>query len=424
MNWLLIPHIGKRTVRGESNFVLYLDIARHFASRGDYVHILVDAEAGPQDLPFIEHVFYLRVKPPPTDLTYYARMAILPQPVIEECNQRSGCRMIDAIITSRPFLVLTAKAALSSVDAGFIPTIYLEPGADDKLRRIRNEGFTRAMAQAWVNADKCMTLTEHEENVVLAELRKYCASTEVREFMDSRSLVLPVGVPTDAVDPFKGLPKHHKFTLFFGARVSDVKQVDQIAKLYNMIYKSGRDVRIVFCTPVQEAAAIKCIGAEVLRENKAIEVHGKMGRNAYLGMAAESHVFISMSKWEGFPVGFWEQMYLGLVGLFPRKPWALGQLPKEYPFWFDSLEDAYTQLAWIIDHYEEAKAKVAFMEPLIKEKYDKRVVWDRLRDEGVSMAMEPKQWHMIENTKVLVNEAALMLGPQFSMTDLITYTVS
>lgn len=419
MNWLLIPHIGKRSVRGDSNFVLYLDIARVLAASGDFVHVVVDGQADSSDLPVITNVFYIVIEPI-RGLSYYNRMALLPQQVIEECARRSGHRFIDVVLTSRPMIVGSVKMALSAVDDAFVPVIYLEPGAEDRLKRIAGEDYRRLTAQAWQSADICVVLTEREKEVVLNHSRKFLCGTEMLKLQE-RLFVNPVGVPTDAIDNVRGIPKNKKFTLFFGARAKEVKNIDQILKLYDLIYKSGKDVDIIVATPTHERKVVELIGKDLLQSNKAIQIHCGMGRSEYLKLAAQSHVFVAMSRLEGFPVGFWEQLYLGLVGLFPDRPWARGQLPKEYPFFFQNMEDAFTLLTWVLDHYEEAKTRTEFMQPLIREGYTKETVWGNLRKKAFEL-YSGHQYCMVSSFKPTIQDAIAALGETFSFEELIAFT--
>jgi glycosyltransferase involved in cell wall biosynthesis len=419
LNWLLLPHLGKRSVKGDSNFVLYLDIARVLAASGDFVHFVVDGDVEPNDLPDIPRVFYL-ILPALRGLSYYNRMALLPQQVIEECSRRSGTRFVDVVLTSRPMVVAPLKMALSAVDDAFVPVIYLEPGAEDRLQRIAGEDYRRTMAQAWQACDVCVVLTQRERDVVLAHSRRFFCGTEIQK-LESRLFVNPVGVPTDSIDEVRDTPKNEKFTLFFGARAKEVKNIDQIVKLYDLIYRSGKDVRIVIATPTHERKVVELIGKERLDSNKDIQVFCGMGRSEYLKLAASSHVFVSMSRLEGFPVGFWEQLYLGLVGLFPKRPWALGQLPKEYPFFFGTVEEAFAQLSWVIDNYEEAKKKVFFMEALIREGYTKETVWGNLRSKAFEL-YSGHQYCMVKSFIPTLKDAIAALGDTFTFEEVIAFT--
>lgn len=422
MNWLLLPHIGKKTVRGESNFLLYRDIARYLGSRGDYVYLVVDGNFGSKDLPRMEGVRYIILPNPPRGLQYYHRMVYIHEKLIEECNRRRGLRMIDVALTSRPMAVLPLKMALSSVDVEWLPVLYLEPGAEDKVSRVRREDYSRCLVQSWTGADHCVLLTRRERDVIAEMLRKFSSPGDIDRFLQ-RVFINPVGVQTELVDRYRECSKNEKLTLFFAGRAKTVKQVDKIAALYDKVYKSGRDVRIVFATPGDLSSISRKIGLSKLAENPNIELHENVGREAYLELASSAHVFVSWSSWEGFPVGFWEQMYLGLVGLFPTKGWALGQLPEGYPFLFEDEEQAYALLTWVLDHYDEARERVAFMTDLIREEYSKDAVWRRLRDLGLQVT-SGHQYKLTKSLHGLVEEAAAVLESGFTLEDLITYVTA
>jgi hypothetical protein len=65
-----------------------------------------------------------------------------------------------------------------------------------------------------------------------------------------------------------------------------------------------------------------------------------------------------------------EQIYVGLVGVLPNRPWVLESLPKEYPFLWNNVTEAYGMIRWIFENYDEAMSKMTPYREMIGEKYD------------------------------------------------------
>jgi hypothetical protein len=270
-----------------------------------------------------------------------------------------------------------------------IPVIYLEPGAQDKIVRAASPSDLKAFAHGWFAADRVVFLTEHEKAVAAKVGRKYVSGSELRDFLSRRAIVSPVGVPVDLADQFCDVPKNKTPTLFWGGRANRVKRLDKVFGLYDRVYRSGRSPRVVFTSPSGKSKMVRSLGKQ-LESGLPIEYHPNCSREQYMELAARSHVFVAWSEREGFPVGFWEQMYLGVVGLFPKKPWAVSQLPADYPFIFSNPDDAYVQLTWVLDHYEEAKDCLQEIRRLCREVYRKELVWPRFRAIGADILEDIK----------------------------------
>ena len=424
--WLIIPHVGGKSVRGESNYLLWLDVARHFVEKSDYVHFAVDCKVPPSEAPRMEGLFYHFYDPPARGFSYYNRMALLPQELLHSANRRCGTLMVDGVLTSRPYGVDILKVALSAVDVESVPVIYLEPGADDKTKRLGNPEFVRGLVAAWTGADACVLLSRHEVKVVTDLLGEHVTSAKKLRFMEGeRVLQIPVGIPVDKLTPLLKSPKNDVFTLFFGARAKDVKRMDEVAKLYDRVYRSGRKVRMVFCTPTVRDKAVSYIGKATLQGNPEIVLKADMGRDAYLEEAAKAHLFVAMSTWEGFPVGFWEQLCLGLVGIFPKRPWALGQIPDDYPeeLWFSKPEEAFGRVLYAMDNYEAIQERLEPIRERIRTEYAAGIVWEKLRERAIAVS-SGRQWKMMASLQTQIDKALVSLGTEFTLQDAISFACS
>lgn len=420
MNWLVIPHTGKVNVRGESNFILFEDMARSFIEAGDYVYFCVPQWAKDEDLLLPrDKCKYIKL-----DITgaYYVDMLLWGHTLAKDLNRKIGSVNIDCVITSKPFLVPYLAVGLSDISRGDVPVMYFEPGVDDKFERLRRSEQQEqtpwfAVCSAYVTGYTTF-LTQAELDSATKYVRQFFTPSLVDEFYRERSMVLPVGVPIELLDKYKDKPKG-KFKLFFGARVNDVKRADKIADLFTKFYSSGRDVDITICTSTPDMLAKRYIGKQTLHENKNIQLFTDMNREKYLEQASSAHVFVAMSKREGFPVGFWEQMYLGIIGVFINEKWVRAQIPSDYPFIFNTYEEAYAMLSWIMDNYEEAKAKVQHLRDRVRD-FNKTRIYAETRERGMFLSNKKDQWRMTTGIVDLINQALPEMGDEFSLLELLT----
>ncbi len=376
--WLIIPHTGKKKVRGESNHLLYEDLARYLAAQGDYIYFLVPEWVEDKDLKQMNGVFYIRVD---KDEIFFNDMAWIDHKVIKMFERRGGSKFVDVVITSKPAIIPQIAATITSGRTEKTGVIYLEPGADDKFKRIQKADREELYYLTLLGyaTSYSILLTENEKRIALEHMKTVFSPSVVAKWLD-RAIVNPVGVPIDILDKYKTDERYDKFTLFFGARVNDVKNVKDIVDIYDLLYRSGRQVAIKICTSTPEALAKKYIGMERLIRNRDIELYTDMSREEYLKIARKAHVFVAWSKREGFPVGFWEQMYLGIIGIFRATPWALSQLPKDYPYIVKTKEQAYALIKDIYDNYEKHREQFKKYEQMIRERYSKDVIYNNIRN--------------------------------------------
>lgn len=422
INWLILPHTGKKKVRGESNYILFEDMARTFIEKGDNVYFSVPEWTADEDIRLDRSKCkIIRV---PYFGSYYVDMALGMERITRQFSRKVSDSPIDVVITSKPFLVPYLSTCLGDSQIGPVPVLYFEPGVRDKFERLKHSGknFNHAhfLTLASYFTGYPIFLTETEKEIAREYLERYFTSSTIADFIFNKSIVLPVGVPIQVLDKYKDTPKNEEFTLFFGGRANDVKRIADIVKLYDMFYASGRKVKIELCTSTPDMLAKRYIGPEQFNKNRNIILHTGMDRDSYLKVAAGAHCFVAWSKREGFPVGLWEQMYLGLVGVFVDEQWSWGNIPKDYPYVFNNLEEGFAILSYLYDHYEEARDKVKFMAD--KASYlSKDNIYNQIRDIALGL---PNSYKMTNGIKGLIQECLPVLGDEFKLSHLLEMMAS
>lgn len=258
-------------------------------------------------------------------------------------------------------------------------------------------------------------LTENEKMVAIEYAMKWMSPSEVKR-IDEKSVVAAVGVPTDILKRYVGRPKNPVFTLFFGARVNAVKKADEVVELYDRLYSMGMNVKIVICTSTPDMLAKRYIGGEKFDRNRKIELYCDMNREQYLELASRAHVFVANSDREGFPVGFWEQMYIGLIGLFRRRPWSLSQIPKDYPYFFNNMTEAAAMLLDLYQHYDERATVLEGIKQIVDTKYQAGRMYAQFRDFAIEETESAKRPG--SPTVSLMKECIEKLGDTFTLNGL------
>jgi len=409
---LFLPHTGKKNLRGESNFILYGDIAKVYSSLGDYVFFAVPHWAKESELETIPNVKYVKVHKVES---FYNSLADFDPTLFDLFNRRGGKHFIDVTTTSSPAMIPYLSALLCDIGEGGIPVICFEPGISDKMARIEGSIIISRLCMLGYSVAKTIFLTDDEKRIAIKTAMKWMSPSEVKR-LDDRSVVAAVGVPTDILKRYVGRPKNSVFTLFFGARVNAVKNVDEIVELYDKLYASGLNLKIVICTSTPDMLAMRYIGKELFSKNKNIELYTDMNREQYLELASRAHVFVANSDREGFPVGFWEQMYIGVIGLFRRRPWSLSQIPHDYPYIFNNLTEAAGMLLDLYQHYDERVTVLEGIKQIVDTKYQAGRMYAQFRDFAIEETESAKRPG--SPTVSLMKECIEKLGDTFTLNGL------
>lgn len=378
MRYLVCPLIGISNVAGDSDYIAYADyIEKSYAMGGKHYFTMVLPKRAEnfKPLPNCDYVF--------TDQSndYFEESMHADKEVIELFNRRSGTRLFDVLMTSKAGGSLIFQSQLSDYRRSIgvptvineqnltpynaeneIPTVIVEPMVRAWQRPNDVDGAMRALSYCTAY---CWMFSDEEKQRALSLIRRFCPPSLAKQFTE-RVHIDALGIRVPALDAIiaKYPEKYEKFGLFFGARFSREKRPDIVVDLLEHFFSFGRDVDIHVTT--------QHIGSRYLLKygNKASSIKELVkgcSREDFLERAVKSHVFICASDDESWPAGFWEQLYLVQVGIFPDQEWARAVLPKNYPYIFSSKNEAHAMLRWIYENYDEALAKVSWIREWIRE---------------------------------------------------------
>lgn len=322
----------------------------------------------------------------------------------EKFSRVIGRYFVDAIITAMPAQIPIYQLALSDVvRQRDLPCMTIDPSVyylkDNAVNRI-----SHVMTHFGYANSTSVFLSPKEKIVALENARKCLAPSDVKK-IDKTSMVLPVGVPCDYIDNEIGKPeKFDKFTLFFGARFNSVKNADKVAELFAKFLSSGKDCQIKMTTNTSSTkVATSDVYKEVLEKYKdVLDIQYTCPRHQYLETASRSHVAVAWSTDEGFPVGFWEQMYMGLPVLFHKRPWSTAQLPEWYPWVFSNVTEAYGMLMYIYENYEKVSKDMERMQDFIRENYHSGKIHVAIEEELERLVNQPRAYTSIKSIRNMI----------------------
>ncbi len=373
MRIALFPNWGLSNIVGDSDFYEHVRLARLAAELYDdmYFYCVIDKAYEDQraDFPQYPNLEYIFVDEPGDYMSRYASVRFNYWDLF---SQNSGLYPIDAVFTSRLWA------------APHIGQVLVDTRVRKEIPVIARSASTWSYG-SWkipyynlvtaVSAAFCyyVTFGEYDYEDHYEYVRNYLSPAMLKHFEET-NLNTHLGLEFDKLDLLRTrFEKNPKLTLFYGTRFSEVKQVENVFKVYDQVYATGRDIDIVITTPNTENSVMnKGFVQKYLRNCTKLFGMG-YEKEPYLREAARSHVFMTDSRDEMASNFLIEQMYLGVIGVVPDRAWVWSMIPRDYPFVFRGNQEAYNLITWILDNYEEAYQKFEPYIGYIREHYDYRV---------------------------------------------------
>jgi hypothetical protein len=420
MRILVYPLIGLSNLQGDSDYIWYSDLIRSWVAKYPVYFYMVLPEwtrGTESELPNTEHIFVNVSK------DFFEASMQSPQEIVELFNRRGGKKIFDLLFTTHVGGSAILQSQLSDFRRRnmYVPCVILE----SMVRAWRNPNDVDATIRAISYSLAHTWLLSTEERTRAWQLVKdVLQPSMVQKYLDNCNVIVS-GVSVSKLDKIIAEnPKYDKFTVFFGGRFSKEKRPDIMMDFVEHFFSYGRDVDIVCTTQHLSSRELLRLTTKG-RGSSIVDLTLKCPRDKFWQKAVQSQVFICTSADESWPNGFFEQLYLTQIGLFPDRPWVRATLPDNYPFVFKSKAEGHAMLRWIYEHYDEALAKVSWIRDWVRENANwdiqmaKGIEWMR----GIELPYLPlaKKTRKIGRTPMceLVLQAANECGDQFMFWDFI-----
>jgi len=375
----ILPITSFRHLAGESEVVMFNNQLRSWSKHEDYWgYIILPKDC--EDQGWIGEV----EKWPRTSVVwadrlglYYDKLVEIPVSLMELANMRNGILQLDLLVTSRRATTIGMMRELWDhrlpktfpvvIDESMTAEFGLTPSQTTEIDLMAQ---TLGYAYGYPVWD-----TETQKKNAMAAARRYVSGDMARRIID-KGVVIPCGFDpsrTKRVLDQHDTTKNERFTCFFGGRLNaGSKRAPIMLREYDSFFRFGRDVDIKICSPKAEGWMLDTIK----QEYPEIEILTEVSSDEFKVRASKAHVFLNTSAHEGFSVGFAEMMWMtqyGTVLLAPRTHWVQGMFQEkfdEYPFLYNSFEEARIMLRWVYENYEEAVRKSSWLGKWVAEKYD------------------------------------------------------
>jgi len=213
-----------------------------------------------------------------------------------------------------------------------------------------------AIELAGLTVDTPAFLSKFEVDFWLAAIRKRYKPKYVLEMIERASVVgLPIDLDGVREAVSMATRTDDRPTVFYGGRMDFLgRRVADQADVVNSVYSMGKDVRFLITTQ-DSGFGVWDEHREKWERQPWFEIQHGQNSEQYLKFLASADVFFSWFTGEAGGVAYWEQLAAGLVGLFYDCKWARDLLPDDYPFFFETKDEATAMAMSVLMDVQKAK---------------------------------------------------------------------
>lgn len=178
---------------------------------------------------------------------------------------------------------------------------------------------------------------------------EHLSATNIRLF-DERSKVFPLGCDYKELSEIRESNEKDKsqINVCFISKLYNFISYDVSFSLMEKLYQTGRNIKCQVITPSFSLRNL------TPTQEKCFEIHTGCNRPEFLNLAVKNHILLNNSTYQDFSMTTVEALSLGLIGILPNVDWARYIMGDDYPFLFNSNEEALTMLKYCVDNYQEA----------------------------------------------------------------------
>jgi len=373
MRIAVIPFQSITNTKSSTDMNAFLNWIRVLNESHDdlYWYVLAPPRWLDSSLPEVERVSFL---PSETgrDFDFYEAMISVGPETIEYFSPLRGTIPIDLFWTNKSSAAaMLAKAASIPSKGCAIPVVVNEFKAMDH-RLTSDAVYDEEMVMRCLGYSLgygCFG-TEVERDIAVGSCRRYLSSFSLSRMM-SRSNVFRWGVDIERLDRLLAeTPLRERFTLFYGGRLNNAsKNVAAMFEVYKKFWEA-HDIEVLVTSPTSWRRVYK-----YAKRNKYATFIGECSPEEYMRLMASSHVIFRPSMHEGYTPGAVEMMYMKPTVL-PERYWVrglLGEMYDKYPFLYTDLKEAYAEIRWIYENYDDAVGKMEPIREFIRENDDVEV---------------------------------------------------
>lgn len=375
---LYVPHFSSpKMVRTCSTWNWAKVFFRRWVDTRPDVFVYFPVPRGQENDPDMARIDHPRIEKIPItvdDVQYLEAMAL--QPEFDAFSGYSGNKPVDVIFCDKICKLGALRANLMPfLGKACAPTAIVTSGQflfDSQLSGMISllDSWEKEQAIGWTMSDLNIFRTEGEYGRAEKICRRYLSPKMILDLMDSK-VVGGIGNDLSRLDKFYKKDKPTKpITMNWAYGMTIAYHTKEVFATIDTLFRSGRDIRVLVTSSSRGAGRS---GLTALAGKKYFELNWGLPQEKYYEAISGAHLFMFFpTRTRSLSYSVIEQMYLGLVGIFPRGLLKPEMIPDDYPFLFSNTIEALAHLRWIVDNWADPKVQntIERMREIVREKYN------------------------------------------------------
>lgn len=277
-------------------------------------------------------------------------------------NCFEGQYPVDFIITNDPFNSLQLSFAvgyLATVRKSRMmenaPILCIEPNYNEKW--VVNEKAIKFKKLLAPICGQYVLLSPNELSMCLQDSAYYFGNQNLNFAPIFKNIS---GVNIRELDGYLKNNDKEYWKVFWGGRLKWAKNINFINEVFGIFRAYNKNVDVIITTP-------SLTNPPGFQFFKNIRVGYGVDREKFLVMASEGKgVSLIASHIEGFPIGFFEMIYLGNLPVFLKKDWIKGITPDGYPFIAQNKTESLALIEYLVKNESEYNKWISVWRDFIK----------------------------------------------------------
>lgn len=302
----------------------------------------------------------------------HREMTWLPGEIIKRFAEMGGDLYIDALLTDKTVAVPYFREALHTWTENGTGGITIAVVDRFFLREVEHnyqqEGWYRDQAFGHASADLICWTTKNVQTDAMNAAKKWLSFSEIKK-MREKSIFSYSSLDIERMKPFiveRDPNDPVRVVNYAYALSSGYKWQDNLEMFDYLFARGNRNVKILVTT----ATLMEGIFPE--RWSNYMEIHQGLPRNEFWKKISTAHAFVHLPQYVQLSQSVLEQQMLGIVGVFPNRPWAYDMTYPGYPYIGKDKVEMGGMLRHVIDNYftDEVQDVIKKQREFICERFD------------------------------------------------------
>lgn len=317
-----------------------------------YITVPEDTDAPEAVEEAFDHPRILAIRVP-AKRNQYLDLVTLPDAIVKRFSEVEGDLYVDAVLTSKAAVLPYLNMALHTwgtngsggIKLAWLNSFFMRSGDQGFLRN----AYFRDQTLGLASADALFWIGEHIMQEGLSMARDTLSFAELRRLRE-KSHVSYWPVKFERLQKYRAeRDPNGPRVLNFAYALNNNYNTQDVLEVFDYLFARGnRNVRVLVTTP-------SLVDTPIPEDyKKYMDIHLGLPQEQFFQKISTAHAFVMMPRQNiELSPSVIEQQYLGLVGVFPDRPFTKVHCYPGYPYIGKNKTEVHGMLRYVLDHYHE-----------------------------------------------------------------------